>query len=178
MFNVGGGEMVVLAILALLVFGPESLPGIIKTVMQTVNAVKTAARDFQTEVHSALEEENRKQDLAKRQRSIPTTETEVPAPAEETGDTGSEPEEEAAEAVPGAETVHVVALDTPVPPQPEDTETSDTETAVESEHAEVAVESEDEPEEEAGESAEIEDDEDGPGKPMSLVPRRVHEDIL
>lgn len=68
MFNIGGSEMVVLAILALLVFGPESLPGIIKNVMRTINAVKTAARDFQTEVNSALQEENERKDLASRQR--------------------------------------------------------------------------------------------------------------
>ena len=69
MFNIGGSEMVVLAVLALLVFGPEGLPGIIKNVMRTVNAVKIAARDFQTEVKTALDTENERQDLAKRRRS-------------------------------------------------------------------------------------------------------------
>lgn len=64
MFNVGGGEMIVLGVLALLVFGPEGLPGIIKNVMQTVNAVKRAARDLQNEVTSTLEAENRPPDPA------------------------------------------------------------------------------------------------------------------
>ena len=68
MFNIGGSEMIVLGILALLVFGPEGLPGIIKNVMRTVNAVKAAARDFQTEVSTVLNEEHERQDLAKRQR--------------------------------------------------------------------------------------------------------------
>ena len=68
MFNIGGSEMVVLGILALLVFGPEGLPGIIKNVMRTVNAVKAAARDFQTEVSTVLNDEHERQDLAKRQR--------------------------------------------------------------------------------------------------------------
>lgn len=69
MFNIGGGEMVLLAVIALVVFGPESLPGLIKTVTRTVRALRTAAGDFQLEVKNALEEENVRQDLAKRQRS-------------------------------------------------------------------------------------------------------------
>lgn len=60
--------MVVLAILALLVFGPEGLPGIIKNVMRTVRAVRTAARDFQSEVSTALELENDRIDKSKRRR--------------------------------------------------------------------------------------------------------------
>jgi Tat protein translocase TatB subunit len=95
-FNVGGSEMVLLGILALLVFGPEKLPGIIKSVMRTVRALQTAARDFQSEVRTALEIENERQDLAKRQRE--------PDPDQES----SKP-----------------ALDTPVPPEPESEETAE-----------------------------------------------------
>lgn len=69
MFNIGGSEMVALAILALLVFGPEGLPGIVKKVVRTVHALRTAASDFQTEVANALEEENRRLDNQKRQAS-------------------------------------------------------------------------------------------------------------
>lgn len=69
MFNVGGAEMVVLAALALLVFGPENLPGIIKSVMRTIRAVRSAASDFQNEVKGALElesaEAEKKRRLAK-----------------------------------------------------------------------------------------------------------------
>lgn len=83
MFNIGGSEMVVLAVLALLVFGPEGLPGIIKNVMRTVNAVKIAARDFQTEVKTALDTENERQDLAKRRRTyVDKPQRDTPALAE------------------------------------------------------------------------------------------------
>lgn len=52
--------MMALAILALLVFGPEGMPGVIKKVVRTIRALRTAAADFQTEVTNALEEENRR----------------------------------------------------------------------------------------------------------------------
>lgn len=71
MFNVGGGEMVLLAVLALLVFGPEGLPGIIKTVARTVKAFRQAANDFQAEVNTALALETQKQQTEQRRRNRP-----------------------------------------------------------------------------------------------------------
>jgi sec-independent protein translocase protein TatB len=68
MFNIGGGEMVMLAILALLVFGPEGLPEIMKTVARTVKAFRQAANDFQSEVNTALTLENQKQEVQQRRR--------------------------------------------------------------------------------------------------------------
>ena len=68
MFNVGGGEMIFLAILALLVFGPEGLPGVVKTVTRTVRAFRQAANDFQTEVNTALSLEHEKQQISERRR--------------------------------------------------------------------------------------------------------------
>lgn len=74
--------MVALAILALLVFGPEGLPGIIKTVMKTVHAVKSAARDFQTEVRTALDDEIVEKE--RRRRRIVQTENALVMPPEAT----------------------------------------------------------------------------------------------
>ncbi len=48
-----------LAVLALLVFGPESLPDIAKTVARTVRAFRQASSDLQNEVREALEIENK-----------------------------------------------------------------------------------------------------------------------
>ncbi|HIB67787.1 MAG TPA: twin-arginine translocase subunit TatB [Phycisphaerales bacterium] len=76
MFNIGGSEMVVLGILALLVFGPEGLPGVIKTVMRTVHAFRQAAADFQHEVKTALDDENIRRDQLQRQRKPPADEAE------------------------------------------------------------------------------------------------------
>jgi sec-independent protein translocase protein TatB len=95
MFNVGGGEMVLLAVLALLVFGPEGLPEIMKTVARTVRAFKAAANDFQTEVKTALEVENQKQQVAqrRRKRAVPMEQKlAAQTPALAAGDgAGSEP---------------------------------------------------------------------------------------
>ena len=158
MFNIGGSEMIVLAVLALLVFGPEGLPGIIKNVMRTVNAVKIAARDFQTEVKTALDVENERQDLARRQR------TPLQEPQRDTAAL-------AAAAVP------------PMPGEEESTSEQDGEenAAVQVEEVAGLEPSEDEPEE-AAESApeeetvpeeqvEEEDDDDGPRVPMGRAPR-------
>ena len=157
MFNIGGSEMIVLAVLALLVFGPEGLPGIIKNVMRTVNAVKIAARDFQTEVKTALDVENERQDLAKRQRT----------PLEPQRDTAAL----AAAAVP------------PMPGEEESTSEQDGEENTAGQLEEVAglEPSEDDPvevaesapEEEAvaEEQVEEEDDDDGPRVPMGRAPR-------
>ena len=59
MFNIGGGEMIMLAVLALLVFGPESLPDIAKTVSRTLRAFRQASSDLQSEVREALEVESK-----------------------------------------------------------------------------------------------------------------------
>lgn len=59
MFNIGSGEMIMLAVLALLVFGPESLPDIAKTVVRTIRAFRQASMDLQNEVKGALELETK-----------------------------------------------------------------------------------------------------------------------
>ncbi len=77
MFNIGGSEMVFLAILALLVFGPQGLPDVAKTVARTIKAFRAAANDLQSEVKTALDLENtgvqKKDDRGHRarQRALP-----------------------------------------------------------------------------------------------------------
>ena len=93
MFNIGGSEMVVLGILALLVFGPEGLPGVIKTVMRTVHAFRQAAADFQHEVKTALDDENVKRDQLQRQRAPLPEEEELPVGNQEDGQASEAPPE-------------------------------------------------------------------------------------
>jgi sec-independent protein translocase protein TatB len=147
-FNIGGSEMIVLGILALLVFGPEGLPGIIKNVMRTVNAVKAAARDFQTEVSTVLTEENERQDLAKRQRTpfVDPDETKSALPpSQQMVDTGV-----------SAESPDEPAQEKTSEPVESGTEASETAVAATSETTE-AVEKSPQP-----------TDDDGPGVPMPL----------
>lgn len=70
MFNIGSGEMIALAILALLVFGPEGLPEMAKKVARTLKALRQAATDFQYEVDQALEIESQRQQAQRRRRKV------------------------------------------------------------------------------------------------------------
>ena len=60
-----------LGILALLVFGPEGLPGIIKTAMRTVRSLRAAANDIKSEVRTALDDELLNPNQPQRGRKAP-----------------------------------------------------------------------------------------------------------
>lgn len=196
MFNIGGSEMVVLGILALLVFGPEGLPGVIKTVMRTVHAFRQAANDFQHEVKTALDDENVRRDQLQRQRT-PLPE-ELQADAEEAD--GNSTEEQAEPVT--AEDTNEQAVEFPLPvpeatapvseetvPVPEESTPVSEETTPEFETAEILVAEQDPapileveqpeeaalPDEQEESSSSVEpspaDDEDGPSLPMAARKR-------
>lgn len=171
MFNIGGSEMVMLAILALLVFGPEGLPGIIKNVMRTVRAVRAAARDFQSEVSTALEIENERIDKSKRRRRT--------APLNSSSLSGEVPNsiDEALPQLPeGEDLAQLFEKGEDVSPE-ENAETEDASREVEEAEALETLEApeKEEPETESPESSSQlpEDDDDGPGLPM--VRKKVEE---
>jgi sec-independent protein translocase protein TatB len=153
MFNIGGGEMVFLAILALLVFGPEGLPEIVKTVTRTVRAFRQAANDFQSEVNSALTLETQKREVAQRRRNraLPAEQqVQVPAASDAAAEEGLAESPAVSEQAPEA--------DLPEAPSPADADRATPETPPE------------------GSSAENEppaDDDDGPGIPMAKPVRLV-----
>lgn len=176
--------MILLAILALLVFGPEGLPSVAKNVAQTVRALRRAGEDFRHEVRTALDEEQRERDIAARQRKRSDDGDEnaeiaqLPPPdldsEEESGEvqlTGideewdREPPPEPAELIEDEDESEV-----------ENSEAED-EVATEPEEVKAASESEPEPEVETAsesESESIEDDEEddddeGPAVPMNTI---------
>jgi Sec-independent protein translocase protein TatA len=168
--------MFVLGLLALLVFGPEGLPGIIKTVMRTVNAVKAAARDFQTEVNTALNDEHERKDLAQRQRQ-PFVEV---SEDDDSQDPAPPPQQIgiAAETM-ASETEEAIEDD--VEPETEDAVEGDAETETEGTvENQVEPEADDSVEEEVSErdveTEEEVDDDDGPRVPMGSAPRRAPEE--
>lgn len=55
MFDIGFLEMMVIGVLALLVLGPERLPGAIKSCMQTVRSIKEMANGFKQEVSAQID---------------------------------------------------------------------------------------------------------------------------
>lgn len=55
MFNIGGGEMVVIFLLALLVLGPERLPKAMGQVGRTVAQLRRMSSGFQDEIRRAMD---------------------------------------------------------------------------------------------------------------------------
>jgi sec-independent protein translocase protein TatB len=56
MFNVGGGELIVIMLLALIVLGPQRLPTAARQVGKALSELRRLSTGFQNEVRSALEE--------------------------------------------------------------------------------------------------------------------------
>lgn len=54
MFDIGFWELLVIGILALLVLGPERLPGAIRSTLKTVRSVRSTAYGFKSEVEQQL----------------------------------------------------------------------------------------------------------------------------
>lgn len=58
MFNLGFWEMVVLAGIALIVVGPEKLPGLARKIGQFVNDLKRTTNTIASDITDAVDEEN------------------------------------------------------------------------------------------------------------------------
>jgi len=54
MFNVGGAELFIILLLALVVLGPDKLPGAMRTVGQWAGEMRKMANGFQTEMNKAI----------------------------------------------------------------------------------------------------------------------------
>lgn len=58
MFNVGGGEVFVILLVALIVLGPDKLPGAVRKVGQVVAEVRKISNGFQAEMRTAMLDED------------------------------------------------------------------------------------------------------------------------
>jgi sec-independent protein translocase protein TatB len=72
MFNVGGGEIVVILLVALIVLGPTRLPGVARQIGSFLTEVRRMSNQFKTELKDAMPEEmhDLKRDLDKTRRSL------------------------------------------------------------------------------------------------------------
>jgi Tat protein translocase TatB subunit len=61
MFNIGGGELLVIALVALIVLGPQRLPGAARQLGKTMSDLRKISTGFQNELKSALDEADRSQ---------------------------------------------------------------------------------------------------------------------
>jgi sec-independent protein translocase protein TatB len=56
MFDVGGGELLVIGIVALVVIGPKELPGLLRTAGNAMNKVRRMAAEFRGQFDEAMRE--------------------------------------------------------------------------------------------------------------------------
>jgi sec-independent protein translocase protein TatB len=56
MFNIGGGELLVIVLIALIVLGPQRLPDALRTVGRVVGEVRRISSGFQQELRDAFED--------------------------------------------------------------------------------------------------------------------------
>jgi sec-independent protein translocase protein TatB len=96
MFNVGGAELFVILLLALVVLGPDKLPGAMRTVGQWAGEMRKMASGFQTEMNKAMSDPldvkgaEKKAAEAKQGDAAPSKGTTTPtSDATETGGTTS-----------------------------------------------------------------------------------------
>jgi sec-independent protein translocase protein TatB len=73
MFNLGGGEILVILLLALIVLGPQRLPEAARKVGSAIGEVRRMATGFQSEIKAAFDE------VDSAARSTPTTSRERPS---------------------------------------------------------------------------------------------------
>ncbi len=76
MFNIGGGELLVIALIALIVLGPQRLPGAARQAGKAMGELRRLSTGFQTELRSAFDEAERSGVAAPVPASAP------PAPAD------------------------------------------------------------------------------------------------
>jgi sec-independent protein translocase protein TatB len=71
MFNVGGGELLVIALVALLVLGPQRLPEAARTLGKVVGEVRRLSSGFQREVRDAFEVDEKREAKTSRREALP-----------------------------------------------------------------------------------------------------------
>lgn len=83
MFDIGGGELLLILIVVLIAFGPRKLPELAQSLGRGIREFKRAQRDFTDQINSAFEQEQRRQT-----RTVSRTPTSTVPP--QTPDQGTE----------------------------------------------------------------------------------------
>ncbi len=71
-FGIGGGEVILVLVVALIIWGPKRLPEIARTLGKTINMLKKSTYDLTSQITRELDTEDTKD-----------KETNVPSPPEE-----------------------------------------------------------------------------------------------
>tara|TARA_B100000902_G_C27214163_1_gene866070 strand:- start:156 stop:467 length:312 start_codon:yes stop_codon:yes gene_type:complete len=73
-FNIGGGEVLVILVVALIFLGPSKLPEIARTLGRTSQAIRSVSESFRSELTSAVDETT---ESKARQRGIELRQNEI-----------------------------------------------------------------------------------------------------
>ncbi len=84
MFNIGGGEVLVIALIALIVLGPQRLPDAARQAGKVMGDLRRISSGFQSEIKTAFEDHER-QSASAAPAITPTTPALTPADADITG---------------------------------------------------------------------------------------------
>lgn len=99
MFNVGGMELIVIGLVALIVLGPDKLPGALRQLGTAVGELRRISQGFQTDLRAAIDEAERD---VERERRAAEAASGAAAPATNAG-AGTAPDPGAAMAAAQAE---------------------------------------------------------------------------
>lgn len=69
MFNVGGSELIVIAVVALIVLGPDKLPGAMRQAGQFIGELRRLSNGFQTDFRTAMADAERQAELDSEKRT-------------------------------------------------------------------------------------------------------------
>jgi Tat protein translocase TatB subunit len=81
MFNVGGGELLVIALIALIVLGPQRLPDAARQVGRVMGDLRRISSGFQQELKVAFDDEDDRPGPTRRKESVPLAATVADADA-------------------------------------------------------------------------------------------------
>jgi sec-independent protein translocase protein TatB len=96
MFNVGGGEVLVILLLALIVLGPQRLPEAARKLGQAIGEIRRMANGFQAEMRTAFDDAEHSNRPASRpattsqRRALPPDRGAAPVSPEPEGDAAAE----------------------------------------------------------------------------------------
>jgi sec-independent protein translocase protein TatB len=124
MFDIGWGEILVIGIVALVVIGPKELPGVVRTLGQTMAKLRRMAADFQNQFNEAMREAELA-DLKKDAEKIIESATGAVTynPLQKAGEELQKAVEDATTMPPAASVLAPPALEKPTevaPPQPKE----------------------------------------------------------
>ena len=110
MFDLGGGELLLILVAVLILFGPKKLPELAQGLGKGLRQFKQAQQEFTDQINNAFTEEQRKESARKAQPGATNTVSRPIAPVQQTP---PQPETPAGEQKPAQEKQPV----TPAPPQ-------------------------------------------------------------